>query len=79
LLGMTRFLHEGSALAIAVQAAIVAVSARDTPPELIRRIEATLQYALEKAEVSTCIDSGQGPRFVPPTRLDLDETECALE
>jgi hypothetical protein len=78
-LGKTRFLRADNVIAIAVQAAVLAVSARDNPSELIRRIQETLQYALERAEGPTCIDVGRGPGFVQPTRLDLDETECVLE
>ena len=79
LLGQTRFRHEDTVIEIAVQAAVVAVSVQDNPAEVIRRIQATLQYALEKAESSTCVDVGHGPGFVQPTRLELDETECVLE
>jgi hypothetical protein len=79
LLDKTRFLHEDNAVAIAVQAAVVAAFAQDSPSDLIRRIQEALQFALEKGEASTCLDAGQGPSFVPPARLDLDETECVLE
>jgi hypothetical protein len=75
----TRFLHDGNALAVSVQAAIVVVSAEDSPAELIQRLQRTLQYALEKGEGSTCIDVGYGPGFVQPPKLDLDEIECVLQ
>ena len=79
LLGKTRFLHEGHAVAIGVQAAVVAVSVADRPAELIRRMQATWQYALEKADEATCVDVGRGPEFVQPAPLDLDEIDCAID
>lgn len=79
LLGKTRFLYEGHAVAIGVQAAVVAVSMADHPAELIRRIQATWQYALEKANEATCIDVGRGPEFVQPVPLDLDEIDCPID
>jgi hypothetical protein len=75
----TRFMHEGSALAVSIQAAVVAVSDQDRPPALIQRLQRTLQYSRERGEGPTCMDVGDGPGFVQPLKLDLDEVECVLQ
>jgi hypothetical protein len=79
ILCQTRFMHNGDALAVTVQAALVAVSPWEDPPALIQRVARTLQYALEKGDGPTCVDRGHGPEFVQPAKLDLDEVECVLQ
>jgi len=78
MLRKTRFVFEEQTLDVAVQSAVVAVSAADDPPLLIQRLQQTLHFALERGENATCTDTGQGPTVVPGPDLDLEEIECVV-
>lgn len=74
----TRFLYEGAPLTVETHAAVVAVTLQDHAEDLIRRVQGTLKYAQQKGGRSMCVDFGDGPAFVEPLRLDIDESEFVL-
>jgi hypothetical protein len=74
----TRFVHEGTPLAVEAHAVVVAVKRHETAADLIRRAQATLKFAQDKGGRSMCVDVGDGPAFVAPARLDIDESELVL-
>ncbi|MHB8957981.1 MAG: hypothetical protein ACYC4U_34060 [Pirellulaceae bacterium] len=78
ILDKTRFLHEDTALTVEAHAAVLAVTLHDNAADLIERLQTTLKFAQEKAGQSLCIDVGDGPAFVEPLLLDVDQTEVVL-
>ncbi len=74
----TRFVHQGIPLAIEAHAAVVAVKLHENAADLIRRVQTTLKSAQDKGGRSMCVDVGDGPAFVAPARLDIDESELVL-
>jgi predicted protein tyrosine phosphatase len=70
--------HEGTSLAVEAHAVVVAVKRHETAADLIRRVQATLKFAQDKGGRSMCVDVGDGPAFVAPARLDIDESELVL-
>jgi PleD family two-component response regulator len=74
----TRFLHQGTPLAIETHAVVMAVTPHDKAADLILRVQTSLKYAQEHGGRSMCVDLGEGPTFVQPLRLDIDASECVL-
>jgi hypothetical protein len=74
----TRFVHQGIPLAVEAHAAVVAVKLHENAADLIRRVQTLLKSAQDKGGRSMCVDVGDGPAFVAPARLDIDESELVL-
>lgn len=82
MLTSTRFHHQGTTVSIKVVAAVVAAQKTDSPTHLLKRLHASLQYALEaleKQQHATCLDTGEGPEGVEPHPIEIQESDCDLD
>jgi len=78
LLEKTRFLVGATPLTVEMATALMSVNAGDTPATLLRRMQQTLAYALEKGAGSVCVELGSGPTLVDPVPMDVDASECVV-
>ena len=74
----TRFLCRGTAVGMTVRTAVISAGTDDSAEKTLARLRTTLKYASEKGEGPICLDTGDGPSFVEPTKLDIEESEYEL-
>ena len=78
MLTATQFQHAGNLINTTVVAGAVAGMPSDDAERLLKRLRTALQYAMEKQECTTCLDTGDGPTGVDPYPIEVEPTECEL-
>ncbi len=79
MLEKTRFHHQGLSIDFKVTAGVAIGFAEDEASDLLKRLNLALQCATEKGETPTCLDEGEGPKFVPPMAMEIEAAECDLD
>lgn len=74
----TQFQHAGNLINTTVVAGVVAGMPDDDAECLFKRLRTALQYAMEKPECTTCLDTGAGPTGVASYPIEVEPTECEL-
>lgn len=78
MLDSTQFRHGDRPVPVRVLAAIVAVLEKDSPEELLARLDRALVCAREGGAKAAYIDRGDGPQPGESQRLEVAPSECIL-